>query len=456
MPSRCSETDPDKLALLYVQQWLQEQGYVEALAVLEKQSGLMYDDSKLTKGSQLMQLVYQQMEQEAGGEGEGAEAAAQRAEEEQMLRGGAQDFVQCVVHDIASAHPSSVTAVRLLPNCQQLVTGSGDGVVRRLSWQGELVWASGVGQGGVLCLDLHPSCTGSGVAVDVATGQDVAAPSPDLGHEEGSAAATQPTGEAAPSCPLLAAGSMDGSVSLLDLTTGTCLTAARVHLKYLVRVVWCGAELLATCSHDQHVGLHAVSVAGQGGGSLTVTLTTLRKVSYAAAVQDIALLRGSGTLAVAVRGSHLLRLLQLHDPVAPEGLVNLNASGDSHVSFSARHLLPSPCSRFLLVSTDTGRMLVLRCGPAAADFRHTPYVMHSLPTEQFHQFAAAWHRDAFYVYAGALGGQVWVYHVGSGKVVARLPVHKINVRDLHYDPRRNLLATASFDKTVKVLGARVS
>jgi hypothetical protein len=37
--------------------------------------------------------------------------------------------------------------------------------------------------------------------------------------------------------------------------------------------------------------------------------------------------------------------------------MNLNASGDTHVSFFARHLVPSPCGRFLLVSTDTGRMV---------------------------------------------------------------------------------------------------
>jgi hypothetical protein len=42
---------------------------------------------------------------------------------------------------------------------------------------------------------------------------------------------------------------------------------------------------------------------------------------------------------------------------APEAVMNLNASGDTHVSFFARHLVPSPCGRFLLVSTDTGRMV---------------------------------------------------------------------------------------------------
>lgn len=38
--------------------------------------------------------------------------------------------------------------------------------------------------------------------------------------------------------------------------------------------------------------------------------------------------------------------------------------------------------------------------------------------------------------------QIWVYHIGLARVVAKLPAHKINVRSLHYDTQRNLLATA--------------
>ncbi len=46
--------------------------------------------------------------------------------------------------------------------------------------------------------------------------------------------------------------------------------------------------------------------------------------------------------------------------------------------------------------------------------------------------------------------QVWIHHVGSGKVVAKLHNHQVNVRDLDYDTDRNILATCSFDKTVSI------
>ena len=42
------------------------------------------------------------------------------------------------------------------------------------------------------------------------------------------------------------------------------------------------------------------------------------------------------------------------------GTVNMNAMGDDHVSFSASHLALSPDQRYLLVSTDGPRLLMLR------------------------------------------------------------------------------------------------
>eukprot|EP00879_Flechtneria_rotunda_P016409 GHRR01017168.1.p1 GENE.GHRR01017168.1~~GHRR01017168.1.p1 ORF type:complete len:125 (-),score=37.99 GHRR01017168.1:660-1034(-) len=54
--------------------------------------------------------------------------------------------------------------------------------------------------------------------------------------------------------------------------------------------------------------------------------------------------------------------------------------------------------------------------------------------------------------AGASHAAVYVYHVGSAKVVKKLAgQHTVNVRDISYDHSTNRLATCGFDKTVKVL-----
>lgn len=52
--------------------------------------------------------------------------------------------------------------------------------------------------------------------------------------------------------------------------------------------------------------------------------------------------------------------------------------------------------------------------------------------------------------AGAAHAAVFVYHLGTAKVVARLKGHTVNVRAINYDALTNRLATCSFDKSVKV------
>eukprot|EP00199_Chlamydomonas_sp_CCMP681_P002158 CAMPEP_0119103270 /NCGR_PEP_ID=MMETSP1180-20130426/1744_1 /TAXON_ID=3052 ORGANISM="Chlamydomonas cf sp, Strain CCMP681" /NCGR_SAMPLE_ID=MMETSP1180 /ASSEMBLY_ACC=CAM_ASM_000741 /LENGTH=419 /DNA_ID=CAMNT_0007087725 /DNA_START=55 /DNA_END=1314 /DNA_ORIENTATION=+ len=415
---------PDTFAQLIVQQWLSDNGHRQALTALEKEIGLLWDEDKLDRGGILMDLVWSHMESTS----DDSPTDVHGAEEESLLRGGTGDYPQVVMHTIEGVHPTSVVCVRLLPGRDEVLTGSGDGIVRRVGFDASLFWATPVGSGGALCLDLHPHLTSA--SWDQA--------------EAGGVSSCLP-------CHVVAVGSMDGSLSLLHAYTGQLLASDRSHLKYVVRVAWAGdGQHLVTCSHDQSVGIHWVEVPQGGSDAPRAIITTVRKVEYLAAVQDVAFLPDGVSLCVAVRDTNYLRVLSFQHPESAERLVNLNKGGDDHVSFFPRHLVPSPCGRFLLVSTDTERMLVLR----TSDWTHTKYVLYSSPTQQFHQPAAAWHKDSHYVMVSSVGGQVWVYHVGSGKVVAKIPVHKVNVRDIHYEKERNLLITCSFDKTVQVLGAK--
>lgn len=76
---------------------------------------------------------------------------------------------------------------------------------------------------------------------------------------------------------------------------------------------------------------------------------------------------------------------------------------------------------------------------------------YGLPLDNFHQPATAWHRSGYYIFAGSAGGHLYIYHVGSSKVVLSLKVHDKNLRALDYDASENTLVTCSFDRTVKVL-----
>ncbi|KIY93840.1 hypothetical protein MNEG_14122 [Monoraphidium neglectum] len=130
--------DPERRALLYVQQYLQELGYAQALAALEKQSGLLYDEDKYNRGSELLQLVYDQMEREADDVGPADAAARARADEERaLLRSGRGDVPAAQLAAVVGAHAANILAVRIWPGRDLLATGSAlqgmwccDGVMR--------------------------------------------------------------------------------------------------------------------------------------------------------------------------------------------------------------------------------------------------------------------------------------------------------------------------------------
>eukprot|EP00198_Chlamydomonas_reinhardtii_P000165 XP_001689500.1 predicted protein [Chlamydomonas reinhardtii] len=509
------ELDPDRLAQLMVLQWLHENGWHDALRALERSTGRLYDDTSLPEASQLMQLVWRRVEEkleqqelldeeDEEGEGEAGGGAGKRVsrvvrrrrQEEalQLLRAGADDYAREVVGSVpVELHRSNIIAVRLVPEAPgqaaaeaaaaasqggrartRVITAAGDGVVRCVALsqsapgagagaegdgsgdgsdsEPEVVWEARVGSAALLCLALHPSFS-SGL-------------------------------------PLVAVGAMDGRVTVLHGPTGAVLAAVQAHAKYVVRVAWAAADAAspdcaATCtsatsgaatasdggstaasSPTAAEGPGAAGLAGAAGvqplllasGSTDETVS----VPYGAAVTDVAFLADGYRLAVAVRGSNYLRLVDcraLLEAAAAAGgagggggavseeLVNMNEAGDDHVSFTPKQLLPSPCGRFLLVCTDTPRLLVLR----TSDWSVLRLVF-GLPTDQFPQPAAAWHRDGNYIYAAGANAQLCVFHLGSGRLVHTARPHKINVRDVDYDPRRNLLATCSFDKTVKLLG----
>ncbi|GAX79155.1 hypothetical protein CEUSTIGMA_g6595.t1 [Chlamydomonas eustigma] len=426
------ESDPERLTVLYVQQWLSEQGFLSALKALEKDSGIVYDETKLNEGAKLMQLVWRDMEAVLAADVDDA-AAERLAEEERLLRGGCEDYVSEIATCLEGVHPSSVTCVRIWPGRDVLLTGSGGGHVRLMDFEADVKWECKVGTGGVLCLDL----------VEISN---------DIGRL----------------AYLLAVGSMDGSVSILQPERGEILASNRAHSKYVVRVLWAKSDaeggsnghlVLVTASHDQSVGVFSWESTEASGtelrssaeptaqiGGEVHTLVEIKKVPYMTPVQDILLMPDGHTLVVAVKAAHCLRLLDIHKikDLGDERLINMNEAGDNHISFTARHLALSPDGKYLLVSTDTARLLILR----TCDWS----VLRSLfaTSEQFHNPVATWHRDSFYVYVATTTAEVWAFHVGSGKVVSKLAAHKINVRDMNYDASRNLLATCSFDKSVRI------
>jgi len=132
------------------------------------------------------------------------------------------------------------------------------------------------------------------------------------------------TNEGTGSESLLAAGSMDGSVTLLAAASGEVLATERPHNKYVQRVRWSpSGTLLATASSDHSMALLRLSASGRGAltsdsgqgcaGCEAVTtsgtcwsLTIVRQVPFAAPVQDVVFSADGGMCFVAVRDTNFL------------------------------------------------------------------------------------------------------------------------------------------------------
>eukprot|EP00884_Botryococcus_braunii_P021127 jgi/Botrbrau1/7699/Bobra.0159s0136.1 len=405
--------DPDVFALVLVQQFLAERGWQKALREVELAAGSTYYEGRAPRGSMLLEMVYKDFEHRMVESPVNEENARIQAEEDELLHGGEDDFPQSLMSNLEGLHSSNIISV--VSTEQKVITGAGDGTVQCLDMEGIIHWRTPLSHGGVLSL-----------AIKQAQRDDET---------------------------LLLLGTMDGSVIVLNATSGIFLASDRPHNKYCVRSIWSpdGTQVVS-CAWSGSLAIHTYSGSTVNGddssptdmGMTNCTLRRLHVETYTGAVQDVEWIHEGGLVAVALKGTNYLRLFNTVT-LREDRRINMNALGDDHVSFSATQLRRSPCGRFLLVSSDGPRLIMFRLSDwsQARSF-------YGLPIENFHQPATAWHRSGFYIFVGAAGGQLFVYHVGSSRVVATLRIHDKNVRGLHYDSERNLLVTCSFDRTVKI------
>lgn len=111
---------------------------------------------------------------------------------------------------------------------------------------------------------------------------------------------------------LLLAGSMDGSVTLLDAHTGTVLTRHKAHAKYCVRVRWApDSSHCVSCSWD-----HTMAVFTHSSNTDEPSLQLQKSTTYLSQVQDVDFIPGAEPsdqlLAVALKNTNYLRLFDVY------------------------------------------------------------------------------------------------------------------------------------------------
>lgn len=133
-------------------------------------------------------------------------SASLRRLEDSLLRGGSSanpgDCPVRLQRSIEGLHSANIIAVCCCPERRLAVTGSSDGTVAMVGYDGSLRRSIAASSSGVLCLAVRSGSSGG-------SGCD------------------EPI--------LVAAGCMDGSVVLLDAESGRVLATARPHRKYCVR-----------------------------------------------------------------------------------------------------------------------------------------------------------------------------------------------------------------------------
>jgi WD40 repeat protein len=154
-----------------------------------------------------------------------------------------------------------------------------------------------------------------------------------------------------------------------------------------------------------------------------------------------------------VRGDHRLHVFCL-STLRELRTINLNQLGDAHVSFTALDIKVRPGGRLALVATDTNRVMLVDLSPGAgekgqgkvmANFYGATNGGHGTPRAGFSGCGA-------FVYCTSEDRTVCVWELATQRLVHKLTGHSHTVRDLSLHPTLPLVATTSFDKSVKLWG----
>ena len=110
---------------------------------------------------------------------------------------------------------------------------------------------------------------------------------------------------------LLAAGAMDGSVTILQADTGTVLWRHKAHAKYCVRVRWAAdSRHFVSCSWDR-----TLCVFSHSPGTDNPEFKLLKSETYVSQVQDVEFIASAGQsdplLAMALKSTNYLRLFDM-------------------------------------------------------------------------------------------------------------------------------------------------
>eukprot|EP00727_Mastigamoeba_balamuthi_P008285 m51a1_g4079 hypothetical protein (400) ;mRNA; r:17732-19264 len=391
--------DLQSRTLRLVQQFLHESGFSGALASLESESGVTYQEDEAGLGGELLALV---QEHEEFVSAAGTDAIHDDAD---LLERGDGCYASKEVRTLSGVHAGNVVTVRLQQATGLLATAGSDKTVAVLDTATGAVSARFVLPSSAISLDWCAARPG-----------------------------------------VLLASTLGGTVHVLSAADSSEVVSFAGHRKFCVAARWIrSGAAMVTASHDRTVTIFRRKQAAEGAEGEEYEAE--HQWSFTGPVECLALSAEGDRAVVGVRDDNYLHVLGLEAPHA-EQLINMNATGDDHVSFTALDVSFSPSGKYLLVSTDKDRLIMysVEGGKQVRNF-------YGVSNDEYSNPHHVWHPSGKYIFSTSQDNRVHVLEVATQKRVSALAGHKKVVRSIDLDVSTGMLVTGSYDSTIKFWSA---
>lgn len=125
--------------------------------------------------------------------------------------------------------------------------------------------------------------------------------------------------------------------------------------------------------------------------------------------------------------------------------LNMNANGDAFVSFNVMDIAFSPNGKYILLTTDKSRSIML-LRDTAVQVRN----FYGATNDEYSQARGGWSRNGDVVYSTSQDNVIVAWDVPSQREVGRLKAHSKLIRDFDAHPTRECLVSCSYDKTIRI------
>eukprot|EP00298_Acanthocystis_sp_HF-20_P006763 c16529_g1_i1.p1 GENE.c16529_g1_i1~~c16529_g1_i1.p1 ORF type:complete len:413 (-),score=155.83 c16529_g1_i1:6-1244(-) len=404
-------------ALIY--QFLEERGYNETIATLESESGCPSTErsSITTEGTLITILNNYELDSLSNELKETEIEELTGTINEDLLHQGDGNFCRNILATHTDIHKQNVLCVRFQKNGDLLASSSSDKsicVMQNCESEElkEVKRFNNVHSAGILDLDWHPKI-----------------PSLLL------------------SCSMDRTHAITDTSKSFDLEFGSTpvLQTFSDHQKYVCRCRWSpGGRNFVTTSYDSTVNIYGLVNEEE------VKFELLHRVNFNEGAVEALSFIDDNTCVITKREDHRMYYLDVN--TFQTTVVNMNAKGDSHVSFTALDLVVGNKHNYVVAVTDKSRAIMFdtRSPNQLRNFYGATNDGFSMPSGTFDC------NDKYFFSTSQAGPSIVCWDVALAKVVNTINPypsgHQKNIRKIDHHSSKNLLVSGGYDLKIKLWG----